>query len=187
MICHINSCQLFSWMTNLEKNSKVECNHFMINRIDKSNQICMICLSLKRSKIFEEKVFLKNHFMVILININIYGILTFNITRYRINSIFILISISIESDLLSNRNSNSKVLSCLSLKLEEILVITYISITKSIPLVVELVCLFIGLFAWSSKLLFNLLFLTFVFLFISFLSFMLFGHYLIIVFTRITC
>ena len=81
----------------------------MFGRIDKSDEIGMIFLSLEGSKIFEVKVFLKDDSVIILIHINVEGILSFYLSRNRVHSVFIFVGISIESDLLSDCDTDSEV------------------------------------------------------------------------------
>ena len=147
----------------------------------------MICLSMKSSKVFVIKIFLNFDFVIILIDIEINWLLTFYLTWYRVNSIFIFISISVKCNLLRDRNSYSKILCCCSFKFKKILMITNISVIIFIPFLIKQVSLLVCCFAWNRKVFFDFFLLLCIFFLKFFFSFFFLSHYLVIISTCLSC
>ena len=105
----------------------------------------MVLFTLEGSKIFEVKIFLENYLMIVFIDVDPDWILVFNTGRYGIDSFFVLIGISVKGDLLSNGNADSEILGGCGFKFIEIFVIADISVIVFIPLLIELIGLFVGL------------------------------------------
>ena len=130
-------------MSYLKQNCKVESYHFLSIRVDKSDQVCAIGIAMEGSKIFKVEILLENQFMVVFIDIDIDRIFSFNITRDRVNSIFVHIGISVESNWLRYRNSDSEILSSRSIQFKQIFMIADISVVVFIPLIIEVISLFL--------------------------------------------
>ena len=185
MISNVNSCQFLCWMTDLKQNGKVESNHFLSIRVDKSDEVCAIGISIEGSKIFKVEILLENHFMVVFIDVDIDRIFSLNIARDRVYSIFVDIGVAVESNWLRHRNGDSEILSSRSIQLKEIFMIADISVVVFIPLFIEGISLFFGLFAWRGEFFFYLFLLFLILSFLLLFPSLLFSHNLIVVLSSI--
>lgn len=69
-------------MSDFKENGQVEGNEFVTRGIDKPDEVGAVLVSLEMSKVLELELFLKNYPIVVFIDIDPNGLLSFNIFGY---------------------------------------------------------------------------------------------------------
>lgn len=109
MVSHIYRSELVGAMSDFEEDSQIESNQLVFWRVYKANDIGTVLGTLEGPNIFEVELLLEDNPVVIFVDIDPERLLILDVGGDWINSVYILVGVSIESNLLRNRYSEPEV------------------------------------------------------------------------------
>lgn len=109
MISHIYRSELVGAMSDFEEDSQIESNQLVFWRVYKANDIGTVLGTLEGPNIFEVELLLEDNPVVIFVDIDPERLLILDVGGDWVDTVYILVGVSIESNLLRNRYSEPEV------------------------------------------------------------------------------